>query len=410
MRWWIVPAAVATSMATAQLPQASKAGTDAQTAVKRGDYLAAHRLLDGAAFGPDGKPADFFTYQMWQQITPMLTGELPLDALGGGRPPVATDPDLLARVRKATSRPAIAEIVRRARLTSIVILNEAHYSPRDRAFALQVARALRPLGYRNLAAETFNQSWEGGLSPAIARLVADRAVTRGTGFYTLDPVFARYVNEALRLSYEPVAYESSPAQNARGPGIQPREDGEAENLMAFLHAHPGAKLLVHVGHGHVNEVSYRGTDGVEYFMMAARLKQLTGVDPLTIDQTIMSDLQPAMRDAYPVAAAKVGRAPGILFEDDHPLPTKGAGTDLRVVHPARRYRDGRPAWLAALGGHPVALPRALLPASGERLVQAFAADAPADAVPLDQVLVTAGKPTPKLMLPRGVRVRYATQR
>ncbi len=335
MRWWMVSAAVATSVATAQLPLASQAGLDAQTAVKRGDYLAAHRLLDDAAFGPDGKPADFFTYQMWQQITPMLTGELPLHALGRGRPPVATDPDLLARVGKATSRPAIAEIVRRARLTSIVILNEAHYSPRDRAFALEVARALRPLGYHYLAAETFNQSWEGGPSPALARLNADRVVTRGTGFYTLDPVFARYINAALLLGYEPVAYESSPTQNARGSGIQPREDGEAENLLTFLRAHPGAKLLIHVGHGHVNEVPYRGTDGIEYSMMAARLKQLTGIDPLTIDQTIMSDLQPAMRDIYPFAAAKVGRAPGILFEGDRPLLTKGAGTDLRIVHPAR---------------------------------------------------------------------------
>lgn len=292
-----------------------------------------------------------------------------------------------------------------------MILNEAHYSPRDRAFALQVARTLRPLGYTYLAAETFNRGETPGASPAVvARLAADRVVTNGTGFYTHDPVFAAYVNQALRLGYTPVAHESTEAQNARGPGIQPREDGEAENLQAFLRAHPRAKLLVHVGHGHVNEVPSTNANGTQFFFMAARLKQLTGIDPLTIDQTTMSDLQPAMRDAYPLAAAKVGSRAGVLFAGGRPLLLgRTAATDLQVVHPARRYRYGRPTWLAALGGRPVAVPPALLPPTGERLLQAFAADAPADAVPLDQVLVTAGAPAPRLMLPRGVRVRYATQ-
>ncbi len=52
------------------------------------------------------------------------------------------------------------------------------------------------------------------------------------------------------------------------------------------------------------------------------------------------------------------------------------------------------------------VPRDLLPKTGRRLIQAFASDAPADAVTLDQVLVTANSPAPKLML-RTKRVRYA---
>lgn len=407
MRGWMLALTLSSTVAMAQDgPRESDAGAQSQAALQRGDYMAARTILDAAMARPD---ADDYTQQMWRQITPMLTGELPTDALNRGRPPAVTDPAMLARLRAATARPAIAEIVRRARLTSIVIINEAHYNPRDRAFALEVARALRPLGYGYLAAETFNQSWEGGPSPAIARLVADRVVTRSTGYYMLDPVFARYVNEALRLGYQPVAYESSQSQNARGPGIQPREDGEAENLLAFLRAHPGAKLLVHVGHGHVNEVPQPNTDGPQTFMMAARLKQLTGIDPLTINQTTMSDLQPSMRDAYPIAAAKAGTRDVVLFEGNRPLLLGAPATDLQIVHPARAYRYGRPTWLAALGGRPVAVPTALLPSAGERLIQAFDAGAPADAVPLDQVLVTAGRPAPSLMLPRGVRVRYATQ-
>lgn len=398
--------ATLSGMASAQVP--SSAGQQASAAILRGDYMTARRVLaaDIAAAAPH--TASRFTMQMWEQITPMLTSELPVDGLASWRPADAPDPALAARVRDAVARPAIAEIVRRARDTSIVIINEAHYSPRDRAFALEIARALRPLGYRYLAAETFNQSWEGGPSRAIAQLAAERVVTRETGYFTFDPVFARYVTAALRLGYQPVAYESTPAQNARGRGIQPREDGEAENLQAFLRAHPGAKLLVHVGHGYVNEVPTTNADGSPFFFMAARLKQLTGIDPLTINQTTMSDLQPAMRDAYPVAAAKAGTRDVVLFEGDRPLLLGTPATDLQVVHPARRYRYGRPTWLAALGGRPVAIPKAMLPATGERLIQAFDAAAPVDAVPLDQVIVTAGRPAPSLMLPR-VRIRYATQ-
>ena len=408
MRELLAVLALSSAALAQDIPRASSAGDQATAAIGRGDYMAARRVLEQDITATPDAPDDY-TLQMWRQITPMLTNELSPEQLARGRPLLPPNPLDAARVRGAVARPAIAEIVRRARDTSIVILNEAHYSPRDRAFALEVARALRPLGYRYLAAETFNQGLEPTGSPAIARLIADRAVTRDTGYYTHDPVFARYVNEALRLGYVPVAHESTQAQNARGPGIQSREDGEAENLQAFLRTHPGAKLLIHVGHGHVDEVPRANDDGSRTIMMAARLKQLTGVDPLTIDQTTQSDLQPAMRDAYPLAAAKLRGRDAVLFEGDRPLLLGSAATDLQVVHPARAYRYGRPTWLAALGGRPVTIPSALLPSSGERLIQAFAADAPADAVPLDQVLVTAGKPAPSLMLPRGVRVRYATQ-
>jgi hypothetical protein len=49
-----------------------------------------------------------------------------------------------------------------------------------------------------------------------------------------------------------------------------------------------------------------------------------------------------------------------------------------------------------------------VPKSGRRLVQAFVANESADAVPMDQVIVEAGKPVPKLMLPKG-KYRFAIQ-
>ena len=402
--WWLI-AALCGPAAAQDLPVASAAGDQARQAVERGDYMAARRVLEGAiaAAGPAGP--DYYTLGMWQQITPMLTGELPLDGLSRGRRVPPADAATIAQIKAATARPALAWIVRHARATRIVILNEAHYSPRDRAFALSVARALRPLGYRYLAAETFETGDDPARAASVARLAADGFVRRDTGYYTHDPVFAGYLREALKLGYQPVAYESTSAQDAQGPVRDTREAGEADNLRAFLIAHPGARLLVHVGHGHVLETPAPGARA----MMAARLKQRSGIDPLTVDQTSLTDLQPGLGEAYRLAAIKAGSRPAILFTGDRPLLIGGGGTDVQVVHPARATRFGRPGWLATLGGRPVTVPPALLPRTGERLVQAFAADAPADAVPLDQVLVTAGVPAPSLMLPPRVRVRFETQ-
>jgi hypothetical protein len=71
--------------------------------------------------------------------------------------PTAADRSDLAKLSRAELPAAIPEIVARARRTSIVILNEEHQSLRDRSFALEVARALRPLGYSILALEGFHR-------------------------------------------------------------------------------------------------------------------------------------------------------------------------------------------------------------------------------------------------------------
>ena len=241
------------------------------------------------------------------------------------------------------------------------------------------------------------------------RLLADGFARQSTGHYIQDPVFAGYLREAVRIGYRPIAYEQLPTQRPGGGGIAAREAAQTANLLAALTAYPGAKMLIHVGHGHLAEVAMPRDDGREEWM-GAQLKRATGVDPLTIDQTFLTDLSPQARAAYPVAAAKVGTRPGVFFAGGAPLVLgwPAGAVDLQVVHPARAYRWGRPIWLQALGGRPVAVPARLLPRSGERLVQAFAADAPADAVPLDQVLVTAGTPAPMMLLPR-VKVRFATQ-
>lgn len=397
----------------AQAPPAFEpAVTQGLAAMDAGHYLEAVDLLHRAAVGPDGKARSDAALQMWEQFSPDLTGEVDRAEDDRLRPGADPDPAWAARVAGATRRDAIDAIVRRARLTSIVILNESHGSPRDRAFALEVARALAPLGYRTLAAETFASDPPGPGKPLPMRqLAADGVVRLTTGEYTKDPVFAGFVREAMALGYRPVAYEQTEAQGkAHGFGIDAREAAEAGNLMAGIFAAaPATRTLIYVGASHVAEAPIGGGHG-RHEWMAARLKRLTGIDPLTIDQTGLTDLPQSTLPAYEVAARGLTDRSAVLFAGDAPLVLGylAGAVDLQVVHPPRAYVHDRPAWRSVLGGRWTQAPAGLVPAKGRRLIQLFDANAPADAVPLDQAIATAGAPAPWLLVPAR-EVRYAVQ-
>jgi hypothetical protein len=89
------------------------------------------------------------------------------------------------------------------------------------------------------------------------------------------------------------------------------------------------------------------------------------------------------------------------------LPAGGA--DLHVVHPPLKQIGVRPAWLKSMGRTPSNIPRTLLRRNGTRLIHEFLADEGTGAIPIDQVLVTPGKATLKLMLLPTRRVRYDFQ-
>ncbi len=135
---------LSTAAATAQEPtQDDFAAASAMwRELDAGRYLAADAAVHDKAFGPDGTPKPGFIYDQWAQMQGLLTGEPAPPAPGGDAPaPAAAD---LAALAGATTRNAIDAIVERAKTTRLVILNEDHGSPRDRAFALTVARALHP--------------------------------------------------------------------------------------------------------------------------------------------------------------------------------------------------------------------------------------------------------------------------
>jgi hypothetical protein len=298
--------------------------------------------------------------------------------------------------QKARIEDAKKSILHEARTRQIVILNEAHHVPRHRVFGLSLLLDLRKQGFTHFAAET--------LAPpdALARSLASGAITREAGYYLHDPVFASYLREAQRLGFIIVPYEEESKKRVESPidQINNREIEQTQNLHErIFKASPKARVFIHVGYAHADK-----TEGDDLTWMAARLKKLLGVDPLTIDQTGGME--------YNGWETGKLRTPSVVRQPDNTwLSSGGIACDMSVFHPKLSLRQWRSQYLFGLPGRrPVMIPRALLPTkdTGRVLIQAFADGEPIGAIARDQMIVQSDTPVPVLVLTKG-RYRVLAQ-
>lgn len=305
----------------------------------------------------------------------------------------------------AESRDALEAILEGAARTRVVILNEAHNISAHRSFAGQVARALRPLGYDWFAAETFINR-QPDPAPSITLYRQGMPFIADFGWYSRDPVYAETVREAARLGYRFAAYEQAFDQRAPEGSdalveIAAREEAQADNLIAnILTAHPEARVFVYVGYSHAMEKPGRGGT-----WFAARLKDKTGIDPLTVEQSSNWPALDPANDAPHVAAVLerfAPTAPIVVSKDGLSIGSRGyAGQmDLSVFHPRRAEVSGRPGWLAA---DPLRIPfEVAVPAfEGPALLQALRAAEGTAGVPADHLLLAEGQTRATLMLHPG---------
>ncbi len=313
---------------------------------------------------------------------------------------------------EATAQDALAAIVEAARGRRVVMLNESHSASRHRLFLARVARALRPEGFEILAAETFANRVDGD-SQSVRGMKAGDPFTPANGYYTYDPIFADTAREALDLGYRLEAYEQRPDQSDRalkGPeAIARRETAQAENLAALLSANPSSRVLVHVGFSHLRKTP----DRVGNVWLAARFKDKTGIDPLSISQAYTGSFAPHGQDqllTQAVLARFSPKAPIVVRAEGRSLAAEMAGADLAVFHPALPDADGRPGWLAADKVRKrlvVATPKR---AAGEvAIVQAIHAYEPERTVPADQHVLARDETRAVLFLRPGTyRLRIET--
>ena len=309
-----------------------------------------------------------------------------------------------------TAQNAIDAIVEQARGRRVVLINENHHVPMHRAFTRKLAAALRKIGYRYLACETFNPA-DGDMQASTPGYVSER-----TGTYTRDPVFAGMVNAALADGWQLVPYEyemmPTPGQSPR-QRLEERELGQARELVERIFAKDkNAKVLIHVGNHHLAK-SLPGDTALPV-MMGEHLRRLTGLDMLHVDQTPFY-AHPDAGQEWPPYARLIEKFPSsepviLRSPDGKPLVIGMQGrVDMQVIFPRYGAHGGRPDWLRSLLGRtPRPVPALLLPKQGRRLIKAFRTDDRPDAVPADIVLVEAGKPAPVLMLPSG-QFRFAVE-
>ncbi|HBU61547.1 MAG TPA: hypothetical protein DEB67_03865 [Oceanicaulis sp.] len=219
------------------------------------------------------------------------------------------------------------------------------------------------------------------------------------GWFSSEPIYGRQLRTLVDLGYRFAAYEITREQRLvdRSEGymasIAEREEAQAVNFIAnALEAYPDARILVHVGYSHLNEVG--GEDGEETSRwFAARLRDKTGIDPLTISQTSCSVESGAGMDVLTESPLVDGS--GLLVTQRQP-----GWVDLFLGRPPMRFTDGRPDWRYAIGDRPVAVPASLLPEETRIIIEARAPGEDLGMIPVERLMLYPGERLP-LMLPEG---------
>lgn len=197
--------------------------------------------------------------------------------------------------------------------------------------------------------------------------------------YLREPLYGDILREAIRLGYTIVAYD--PINQ-----VVDRDDVQAENLDRKVFARdPHARLFVMAGYAHIDKAKGHlgGTEP-----MAMRLRKLTGLDPLSVDQTQFRDVEPSTyTDPYHqiIDVLKMDK-PYVLQlpEGNRVWSSDPSRHDISVVLPPM-YGQPRPDWLA-LGGDRQRWPidTGLCHGVTPCVVEAHYGNEPDDAIPADR--------------------------
>lgn len=258
------------------------------------------------------------------------------------------------------------------------------------------------------------------LSETDTQLNSRKYPVQKSGTYSADPVFGDMIRTALKMGFKVVPYDSG------DPNCQPkpdnpifcpneRERGQAQNIYdRILKNDPQAKILVHGGRDHIAEIKAtdQNNEDAGFAFMGWHFKNITKIDPFTIDQMHMSERRnPA--DEAPIyrytTRKRTLSEPTAFLSTDGKFWGGGTEHDMKIFHPRAKYENGRPTWLklegrkmAAVEYKKLNLPirKQIFTGQNPILVQAFFAGESEDAVPVDQIIILyPNKKIPVLMLP-----------
>ncbi len=226
-------------------------------------------------------------------------------------------------------------ILEKAKNNPLIILNENHDQPLHRIFAASLLKELYDEGFRYFAVEalTSDSSLNRKQKPAL-----------NDGYYTAEPQFANLLKLAAEIGYTFVAYEATDRELKR------RDYYEALHIKEkTLDKDPVAKVFIYCGFEHNDESIV--ADSLS--MMAAWLKVITGIDPLTIDQAFLTE--GSNRDCEHTSYSFLQADESAVFIDKKDSSTsfvpfdKTTKCDVYVYHPRSVFKNNRPTWFATNG-------------------------------------------------------------
>lgn len=233
------------------------------------------------------------------------------------------------------------EILRRAEDEQIVLINESHIHPRHRHFTKELLADLKKAGFQYFGLEALANCETLPDSLPCDTNLNERGYplySTASGSYIREPQMNRLIREAHHLGFTLFAYEKFGEK---------RDSIQAVNIAKIIEKDPGAKIVVLCGFGHNIEVIDNETRAHNGRLMAYQLKQLTGINPLTINQWLLSETHDGKAtDLYRMINLS---EPSVFVNTDDKLFSGWPGTDDRfdmlVYHPRTQYALGRPTWL-----------------------------------------------------------------
>lgn len=142
----------------------------------------------------------------------------------------------------------------------LIILNEDHYYSKHRIFGMELLNILKENGYKYISLEAFFINPKNDYIP-----------NKDNGPYISEPYFAHFIREAKKLNFTILGHENYD-ENVN------RELGQAKNILKIFEQDPAAKVFIYVGHSHIEE------ENSKYKWMAQYLKEISKIDPVTINQ------------------------------------------------------------------------------------------------------------------------------
>jgi hypothetical protein len=152
---------------------------------------------------------------------------------------------------------SLNDLLNQTRNHQVAMFNEAHNAPKHRLLMASLLDSLYNQGFRYFAAEAFTND---------SLFAATGYLTENNGFYIFEPNLSNLIRKAYKKGFKIIDYEDYSNH---------REQGQAYNIYnQTINIDKNAKTLVYCGYQHIDTAR-----------MAGWFQKMSGIDPLTVDQT-----------------------------------------------------------------------------------------------------------------------------